>query len=82
MRKYSLATDWKSWTRPSVTFHFWRFLNIMFAFSGTRIGPMLRMRGARFPSSTLKSYVTRMCASKALTSLAAKKRPGLIKEHE
>ena len=64
------------------TFHFWRFLNITFAFSGTRIKPMVRIRGALFPSSSLKSYVTRMCASNALISLLAKNRPGLIEEYE
>ena len=62
--------------------HFWRFLNITFAVPGMRIALMTRVRGACFPSSNFMSYVTRTCASKALTSLAAKKRPGLIKEYE
>ena len=68
---------------PSTIFYFWRFLNITFAFSGTRrIESAIVLRGACFLASNLISYVTRMCASKALTSLAAKKRPGLIEEYK
>ena len=42
---------------------------------------MKNSRGASFPSSNLMSYVTIIWASKALTSLVAKNRPGLITKY-
>jgi len=36
-------------------FHFWRFLNITFAFPGMRTELMIRLRGACFPTSNLMS---------------------------
>ena len=39
-----------------------------------------RSGGTPSPSSNLKSYVTRIRASKALTTFAAKNRPGLVQK--
>jgi hypothetical protein len=68
--------------QDSTAFHFWRFLNITFAFPGMGRVFKIKVRGACFPSSNLMSYVIRTCASKVLTSLTAKKRPGLIEGYK
>ena len=55
-----------------------RFLNITFAFPGKRAPATERVRGTPLPSSNLISYVATIWANRALISLTAKNRPGLI----
>jgi len=57
--------------------YFWRFLKNTSAFPAIYDEPIQSWRGTCFPSSSVTSYVTTICASKAFNSAIAKNRPGL-----
>ena len=61
------------------TSYIWRFRNSTSVFRGKRNVPKRISCGTPLPSSNLTSYVKIIRASNALTSLTAKKRPGLLK---
>lgn len=54
-----------------------RFLNMTFAFPGSKSEPTQSLDGDVRPSSNFTSYLTTMCASMAFISFATKNRPGL-----
>ena len=61
--------------------YFWRFLNNTSAFLTMHDVPIQSWRGTFLPSSSLRSYVITICASKAFSSVVAKDRPGLLQIH-